>query len=193
MSVAKALAALFVSTTCVAVGGMHGVAHDDDSVDLPRIVQYQLLSLYSGRFIGETGDGCIHAMGDIRDPRTKFVPRIAHDGKWAFESYCKPGQYIVVYKLAANNSSDIKLRLGTPRNNSEQFEQVAPFPGIYAYKSSSPATQDCYMAFDSFGNSHDDILCNVDTSHMASLIRYIESVEETICEHTHLKSSRFEL
>jgi hypothetical protein len=51
MSVAKALAALFVSTTCVAVGGMHGVAHDDDSVDLPRIVQYQLLSLYSGRFI----------------------------------------------------------------------------------------------------------------------------------------------
>lgn len=39
---------------------------DDDNVDLPQIIQYQLLSMHSGRFLGVTGDNCIHAMGDIR-------------------------------------------------------------------------------------------------------------------------------
>ena len=38
----------------------------DDIVEMPTIVQYQLLSMQSGRFVGVTGDGCIHAMGIIR-------------------------------------------------------------------------------------------------------------------------------
>ena len=38
---------------------------NDDIVTVPRVVQYQLLSIHSGRFLGSTTDGCIHAMGDI--------------------------------------------------------------------------------------------------------------------------------
>lgn len=38
----------------------------DTIVSIPSVIQYQLLSIHSGRFVGVTTDGGIHAMGDIR-------------------------------------------------------------------------------------------------------------------------------
>ena len=115
------------------------------------------------------------------------------NGKWAFESYCESGQYIVFDKMVAGNDTEIKFRLGVPRNNNELFEQISPFQGVFAYKASSIEPEHCYMGFDSFGNNCGELLCELNTSHMATLIRYIESVEETNCQHTQLKSSRMEL
>lgn len=46
--------------------GLEAAMLSDDIVTVPRVVQYRLLSIYSGRFVGATPDGCIHAMGDIR-------------------------------------------------------------------------------------------------------------------------------
>ena len=91
------------------------------------------------------------------------------------------------------NHTEIKFRLGVPRNNSELFEQIVPFSGTSAYKASGVEPENCYMGFDSFGNSYSELLCQLDTSHMSILIRSIEAVEETNCEHTQLQASKFEL
>lgn len=50
----------------VIIVAMKASSMEDDVVEVPPIVQYQLLSIHSGKFIGVTGDGCIHGMGDIR-------------------------------------------------------------------------------------------------------------------------------
>ena len=96
-------------------------------------------------------------------------------------------------KIVTGNRTEIKFRLGVPRNNSELYEHIAPFPGFSAYKSSGIEPEHCYMGFDSFGNSYGQLLCQLDTSHMSTLIMHIESVEETNCQHTQLRSSKIEL
>lgn len=108
------------------------------------------------------------------DPRTKFVPRFTHDGKISFESYCNPGQFIVFLNTTI-------ATLGVPSNDNELFEQISPFPEAFAYKSNAFDPEECYLAFDRFGNAHDENLCLTDASHMGTLIRYIETVEETPC------------
>ena len=55
-------AAVFLACAEVAVVK----AMNDDILTVHRVVQYQLLSERSGRFVGATPEGCIHAMGDIR-------------------------------------------------------------------------------------------------------------------------------
>ena len=128
------------------------------------------------------------------DPRTKFIPRFTLDGKIAFESYCTPGHYLVFDQVAFNNNTTTHhIRLGVPANGSELFEQNTPFPGAFAYKSVTMDERECYVAFDAFGNAHVELLCVLNTSHMATLIRYIESVDETECDHVHLKTTRVEL
>lgn len=111
----------------------------------------------------------------------------------AFESYCIIGHYIIFEYDTTTNYTTTRVRLGIPTNGSELFEQNSPFPGAFAYKSSAVQEEECYISFDSFGNAHEDLLCVLNTGHMGTLIRYIESVDETYCDRTHLKSSRIEL
>ena len=59
-------ATLAVFLACAEHASVDAAMMDDDIITVPRVVQYQLLSIYSGRFVGVTTDGCIHAMGDIR-------------------------------------------------------------------------------------------------------------------------------
>ena len=91
------------------------------------------------------------------------------------------------------NRTEIKLQLGVPFNNNELFETIAPFPGVAAYKSSAIEPENCYMGFDSFGNTYGENLCQIDTSHMATFINYIQAVEETNCLHTQMQPSKIEL
>ena len=130
---------------------------------------------------------------DFVDPRTKFFPRFTTEGKWAFESVCDRGKYIVMEKIVTGNRTEIKFRLGVPRNNSELFEHIAPFSGFSAYKSSGIEPEHCYMGFDSFGNRYGKLLCQVDTSHMSTIIMHIESIDVTNCQYTQLRSSKIEL
>ena len=78
------------------------------------------------------------------------------------------------------------MGLGVPSNDNELFEQNSPFPEAFAYKSNAFDPEECYLAFDRFGNAHDEHLCLINTSHMGTLIRYIETVEETPCTNARL-------
>ena len=42
---------------------------EEDVVTVPQVVQNQLLSFYSGRFVGVSTNGDIHAMGAINGER----------------------------------------------------------------------------------------------------------------------------
>lgn len=120
------------------------------------------------------------------DPRTKFIPRYSFDGEVAFESYCSSGHYIVF-------QNKTRLGFGLPSDDNGKFKQLVPFPGAYAYKSTAYDEQECYVAFDSFGNSHDEHLCLVNTSYMGTLITYMEVVENTNCDYTLLTHAKVEL
>ena len=62
MGALSTVAALFVITIAAYVS-----CDDlDDVVVMPLVVQYQLLSMHSGKFVGVTTGRCLHAMGDIR-------------------------------------------------------------------------------------------------------------------------------
>ena len=89
-------------------------------------------------------------------------------------------------KTVTGNHTEIKLQLGVPFNNNET---IAPFPGVAAYKSSVIEPENCYMGFDSFGNTYGERLCQIDISHMATLITYIETVEDTNCLDTQIERS----
>ena len=127
------------------------------------------------------------------DPRTKFLPRITANGKWAFESYCERGKFIVLERTVSANTTEVTLKLDSPKNNSELFDQISPFPGTFAYKPSMIEPERCYMAFDGFGNHCGNLMCELDTSHMSTIIGYIETVSETNCQHSQRKFAKMEL
>lgn len=74
------------------------------------------------------------------------------------------------------------VKVGIPSNDNELLVQNIPFQGIHAYKSHVHDQHDCYIAFDGYGYPHEDDLCNLNTGHMSTLIRYIESVESAQCD-----------
>ena len=127
------------------------------------------------------------------DPRTKFLPRVTAEGKWAFESYCDRGKFIVFEKTVSENDTEIRLKLDFPRNRSELFEPLSPFNGVFVYKSSEIEPEACYIGFDSFGNNCGELMCELPISERSAHIRHIETVAETNCQHTLLTSGKMEL
>lgn len=118
----------------------------------------------------------------LTDPTTVFVPRHTNTGKVAFEMACHPGQFIIFDNMTT-------VRVGTPSDGNELFEQLSPFTNVVAYKSMAVEGQDCYIAFNRFGHPYNEELCVVDTSHRGTLIRYVEAFEEAECEETNLLRS----
>lgn len=93
----------------------------------------------------------------------------------------------------STKEAQVHMHLGVPINDSELFEQISPFPLSFAYKASSIEPEMCFMAFDAFGNNYNGKLCDLNTGHVATHLRYIESLEPTQCDHTQLKTSKTEL
>lgn len=66
---------------------------------------------------------------------------------------CYPGWYIIF-------QNETELKLGTPRDRNELFEENLVFSG-HTYKSYVHHSPQCYLAFDHYGNVHDDSLCKL--------------------------------
>ena len=92
----------------------------------------------------------------------------------SFESYCNPGMYIVFHNRTT-------IGIGEPNNANEWFERISPMPGAYLFKSHAFNDDICFLAFDGFGNAHNDYLCEFNGTSMDTLIMLIDSVEETAC------------
>ena len=73
------------------------------------------------------------------------------------------------------------IGIGEPDNGNELFERNSPMPGAYSFKSHAFNDDSCFLAFDGFGNAHDDYLCEFNTMSVDTLISLVDSVEEIAC------------
>lgn len=114
----------------------------------------------------------------LADPRTVFVPRHTFTGKVAFEVACSPGQFILFQNMT--------LRVGSPSNNNELFDQHSLYGSAAAYQPSAVEEHECYIAFNEDGFPYNDQMCMLDTRHRATLFMYIEAFEQVQCEEESL-------
>lgn len=111
------------------------------------------------------------------DPRTVFYPHLnIKPGTIAFQAACFPGQYLIFHNKT-------EMRIGVPENDNELFEEIVVHPG-HAYKSYIHSDPQCYLAFDTMGNAHEQELCQVTTGHADVVISYIETSSTSVedCE-----------
>lgn len=97
-----------------------------------------------------------------------FYPHFGiQPGTVAFQAACFPGQYLIFHNKT-------ELRIGVPVNGNELFEEIVAHPG-HAYKSYIHTDPQCYLAFDTMGNAHEQELCVVTTEHADVIISSFET------------------